>query len=266
VSEDTGLTGRLVSAQEYSTDDLANTVRVLGPWWYCLTEHLETPSVDPVLSDLLEQQRNTLAELAASTRVPQDLFRLDLSGEHELSLAVAMIRKRTDEDVRHALEVCVDASMLLIHQAARVVRRLRPPSTTQGTVSGLFVSSGGVPKKAVTDAIVGPRGLSGDRQQTRKHHGRPWQALCLWSAEVVAQLRAEGHPIEPGSSGENISISGLDWTEVLPGSQVTIGSMVCEVSLYTLPCSKNAQWFVIGTSNGYIIGNVLEYLACMPAC
>ena len=55
-----------------------------------------------------------------------------------------------------------------------------------------------MPKQAVDSAEVGLGGHDGDRQRTRKHHGRPWQALCLWSSEVIADLAAEGHPIGPG--------------------------------------------------------------------
>ena len=80
--------------------------------------------------------------------------------------------------------------------------------TQEGTVAQLNVSDGGVPKKPVEVAEVGDRGLVGDRQADRQHHGRPLQALCLWSVEVIDALRAEGHPIEPGLAGENVTIAG----------------------------------------------------------
>ena len=111
------------------------------------------------------------------------------------------------------------------------------------------MSSGGVPKRAVDSAPVGLRGLDGDRQAARKHHGRVWQALCLWSADVVDRLATEGHPIAPGCAGENASIRGIDWPALRPGVRLAIGDVLCEVSAYATPCKKNAQWFTGGDFN-----------------
>jgi MOSC domain-containing protein YiiM len=121
--------------------------------------------------------------------------------------------------------------------------------TATGEVAALHSSKGGVPKGAVLTGTVGLRGLDGDRQATRLHHGRPWQALCLWSAETIDRLQAEGHPIAPGLAGENILISGFDWAEAKPGTLLHIGSMVAEVTVAALPCKKNAGWFVGGNFN-----------------
>ena len=118
--------------------------------------------------------------------------------------------------------------------------------TQEGRVAQLNVSDGGVPKVPVEVAEVGDRGLVGDRQAERKHHGRPLQALCLWSSEVIDSLRAEGHPIVPGAAGENVTISGIDWATVRPGTQLLIGDVLAEVSAWAVPCTKNAQWFADG--------------------
>jgi len=115
--------------------------------------------------------------------------------------------------------------------------------TQEGAVHQLNVSDGGVPKKPVRVAEVGDRGLLGDRQAARQHHGRPLQALCLWSLEVIDALRAEGHPIEPGAAGENVTLSGIDWSTIRPGTQLLIGDVLAEVSAWATPCAKNAQWF-----------------------
>jgi MOSC domain-containing protein YiiM len=234
---------RLVPAADYTTDDLLSTVRVLGPWWFCLTEHIKDPLGDPQISSLFARQGLALHELARACDLPTELFNIPLD-DHELSLAASLLRKRIDDSRRTALEDCVDVSMGLIHEAAAQVRAIRrEPTITSGTVVGLFSSGGGVPKQPIEFADVGLRGVAGDHQHTRKHHGRAWQALCIWSAEVVGRLAADGHPLAPGKAGENISISGLNWAEVLPGSQLKMGGVLCEISGYALPCSKNAQWF-----------------------
>ena len=110
----------------------------------------------------------------------------------------------------------------------------------------LNVSGGGVPKLPVDEVKVTADGggVAGDVQAERKHHGRPWQALSLWSLEVIDALAAEGHPIAPGSAGENVTIAGLDWSLVKPGVQLRLGTdVVCEITHYAVPCKKQAQWF-----------------------
>lgn len=117
------------------------------------------------------------------------------------------------------------------------------PSRATGTVVQLNTSNGGLPKLPKPDVTVGWRGVEGDRQATRVHHGRPFQALCLWSDEVIAAFRADGHPIAPGLAGENVTVHGIPWSDVRPGVRLQVGSVLCEVSSYALPCFQNSTWF-----------------------
>jgi MOSC domain-containing protein YiiM len=127
---------------------------------------------------------------------------------------------------------------------ARIVTSLGAGVTAQrGTVDQISLSGGGVPKMDVRSAGIGRAGVIGDRQNARVHHGRPWQALCLWSTEVIADLAAEGHSIYPGAAGENITISGIDWPLLGAGTIVQIGDMTCQISAPAVPCSKNDRWF-----------------------
>jgi MOSC domain-containing protein YiiM len=109
------------------------------------------------------------------------------------------------------------------------------------------VSQGGVPKLPMGSAEIGLQGVIGDRQSDTEHHGGPERALCLFSVEVIDRFREEGHPIEPGNAGENLTISGLDWGEMVPGSRWRVGpTLEIEITGYTAPCSKNAAWFIDG--------------------
>lgn len=109
------------------------------------------------------------------------------------------------------------------------------------------VSTGGVPKRPIDRAWIGTDGVEGDYQADRKHHGGPDQTLCLYSLEVIEVLQGEGHPIAPGSAGENLTISGLDWAAMGSGQRYRVGDdLVMEITNTTSPCSKNAQWFVGG--------------------
>lgn len=116
-----------------------------------------------------------------------------------------------------------------------------------GEIFQLSVSNGGVPKHAVASARATRRGLVGDRQRDLRAHGGPERALCLWSLEVIGRLYREGHNLSPGAAGENITVMGLDWSQVVPGARLRVGDEVLiEITMYTIPCWKNAQWFKDG--------------------
>ena len=119
----------------------------------------------------------------------------------------------------------------------------------RGSVVSLNRSLGGVPKHPVAEARVTRSGLEGDRQRNRRLHGGPDRALCLYSAELIAALRAEGHPIEPGSVGENVTIAGLDWRLLVPGARLAIGDTEVELTSYTMPCKTIRHAFRDGRSN-----------------
>jgi MOSC domain-containing protein YiiM len=138
----------------------------------------------------------------------------------------------------------VHRAIHLLHDLGRQLHEAGAGVPSQrGTVVQLSSSDGGVPKSAIESADVGRRGLLGDRQENRKHHGRPFQALCLWSADVIDALRAEGHPVHPGAAGENITVAGIDWTTLRPGTRLLVGQVLCELSAWATPCRKNDQWF-----------------------
>jgi len=112
-----------------------------------------------------------------------------------------------------------------------------------GRVAQINTSAGGVPKSPVDEVNIEYDGLAGDRQADEKHHGRPFQAVCLWSTDAVAELNAAGHHVFAGSVGENFTVDGLDWTSLRPGTRLRVGSSLLELSFPAVPCQKQAQWF-----------------------
>lgn len=103
---------------------------------------------------------------------------------------------------------------------------------------------GGVPKQAVPQAEISSQGVIGDKQLDREHHGGPDRAVSLFSAELIAALRTEGHMIEPGSTGENLTLSGLDWSTLTVGDRLLIGDWVeLEITGYAAPCNTIAASF-----------------------
>ncbi len=111
--------------------------------------------------------------------------------------------------------------------------------SAQGRITQINVSAGGVPKHAVPAARVTTLGLEGDVQLNRRLHGGPERALCLFALERIRALQAEGHPITPGSIGENLTLEGVDWGAVTPGARLQLGAdIILEVTAYTAPCTN----------------------------
>ena len=118
-------------------------------------------------------------------------------------------------------------------------------SPGEGRIAQLSVSPGGVPKLAVPEARVTSLGLEGDAHRDEKHHGGPERAVCLFSLEAIDALAAEGHAIEPGTIGENVTVEGIDWNLMTPGARLRLGDrVVLEVTRYTSPCFKIAPVFL----------------------
>ena len=118
---------------------------------------------------------------------------------------------------------------------------------TQASIFQINISQGGVPKLAVRSAEVTELGLVGDVHNNTKVHGGPTRALCLYSLERILALQAEGHPIFAGSTGENVTLAGLDWDAIVPGVRLRLGDAVeIEVTKYTEPCPKITESFAGG--------------------
>lgn len=129
------------------------------------------------------------------------------------------------------------------HRAARMT----PVELGRARIHRLSASDGGVPKLALSRARVTPLGIEGDRQRYRKIHGGPQRALCLYSLELIERLRAEGHPVSPGSCGENVTVAGIEWTRVRPAARLRLGAEVeVVVTRYTTPCKTIAASFLDG--------------------
>ena len=278
-------------SRDWTVQDLAGTLQVLGPWWRELLRWVDPALVSarpaPTTWSALEyvaHSRDVTFLLGHLLHAVLTVDGLELPGVHppearaddpplDIALdgvidelegnASRLARRAATIDPKGWSRTAVvagaplDAADVLAHAVHDATHHLMdvgrglhalgaPPATATGTVAQLNVSSGGVPKLPVATARIGKRGIEGDRQATRRHHGRPWQALCLWSAEAIARLQGEGHPIEAGAAGENVTVAGLEWAEIRPGVRLQVGEAVIEASLYALPCNKNARWFVDG--------------------
>jgi MOSC domain-containing protein YiiM len=69
----------------------------------------------------------------------------------------------------------------------------------------------------------------------------------VYSLEKIRALQAEGHPIDVGTVGENVTVEGIDWDSVVPGTRIRLGEEVLlEVAEYTYPCKRIKESFIDG--------------------
>lgn len=105
----------------------------------------------------------------------------------------------------------------------------------------------GMPKLPIGHIQVTEEGLVGDSPRHPKPDGRLERALCIYSLDCILALQAEGHPIYPGAMGENLTLIGVDWAKMEPGTCIQLGAEVLiEITGYTNPCSKITDYFLEG--------------------
>ena len=115
-----------------------------------------------------------------------------------------------------------------------------------GVVLGIFISNGGVPKTQVNSIQIDIEGLVGDNQADKKHHGGVMRAVCVLENEVLTRLQLEGHPIMPGTTGENLLVEGFNLDI---GTVLTVGDAELEVVSAATPCKTIAASFIDGYFN-----------------
>jgi MOSC domain-containing protein YiiM/GNAT superfamily N-acetyltransferase len=114
-----------------------------------------------------------------------------------------------------------------------------------GRVVQVNISPGGVPKLPVDGPVdVGVFGLEGDGHADATVHGGPHRAVCLFAAEAIRRVADEGHPISPGSCGENLTTEGIELAGLPIGTRLAIGErLILELASPDGPCSTIERSF-----------------------
>ncbi|MED5230793.1 MAG: MOSC domain-containing protein [Candidatus Thermoplasmatota archaeon] len=109
-------------------------------------------------------------------------------------------------------------------------------------------TEGGVPKLPIDKAKIEFAGVEGDfnRFRTEKKNGVGTRAVTLFSLEQIQKLKKEGHAIDVGTTGENITVEGVDWSALSVGTRMMVGEAMLELSEPTAPCSKIGKSFING--------------------
>lgn len=83
----------------------------------------------------------------------------------------------------------------------------------------------GLPKISTPRAHVTIQGVEDDFNIYRheKKNDTPDRALLLYTVETIAILNKEGWPLRPGDIGENVTLEGIDYDALQPGTEWLIG-------------------------------------------
>lgn len=113
-----------------------------------------------------------------------------------------------------------------------------------GRIYQISSGRGGVPKIPMPKASINSLGIDGDFRNDQVNHGGPDRALCLYTLEQIQRLQREGHPIWPGSTGENITLEGVRLEDLTPGTLLRLGDEVeVEITSYAHPCQTITHSF-----------------------
>jgi Uncharacterized protein conserved in bacteria len=81
-------------------------------------------------------------------------------------------------------------------------------------------------------------GLEGDTICDTKHHGGPDQAIYVYGSADYAWWSAElGFELEPGTFGENLTISEFESASAQIGDRFKIGEVILEITAPRIPCA-----------------------------
>src|ERR1700676_1148171 len=106
-----------------------------------------------------------------------------------------------------------------------------------GSILQINVSKGGVPKRAVPEALVTSLGMEGDGHAHPELHGGPERAVLLITAEGIEELAAQGFPVTYGSLGENLTTRGIGRRDWRAGQRWHIGAeVIIEITKRRSPC------------------------------
>ena len=118
--------------------------------------------------------------------------------------------------------------------------------TTPGVLVSINASDGGVPKLPRHRAAVTAAGVEGDRQRDLRFHGGVDRAVCLYSFDHIRALQEEGHQVSIGQLGENLTVMGLDWRHLTPGTRIQVGGVRLLITAFAVPCKNLSPYFAEG--------------------
>lgn len=112
----------------------------------------------------------------------------------------------------------------------------------QTQAKGNDLETTGIYKTPAAGAVqVGSLGIEGDFIGDQHNHGGPDQAVYVYGSSDYDWWSDQlGTDIQPGTFGENLTISGLESATLNIGDRLQVGAVLLEVTAPRIPCSTLA--------------------------
>jgi MOSC domain-containing protein YiiM len=110
----------------------------------------------------------------------------------------------------------------------------------------------GLPKRPVPSLRITLDGAKGDynHYRTRKLNSDGDQALLIVTEDLLDTLRSEGWPVQPGDLGENLTISGIQESDLRPGVGLQTGDVRLSITKPCDPCTELYTLPYVGKERG----------------
>ncbi len=105
----------------------------------------------------------------------------------------------------------------------------------------------GIHKTPIDQVVITSQGLAGDVVADTEHHGGADQAVYVYTTnDYDWWVETLGRELEPGTFGENLTISGFDSANLHVGDRIFIGDpednpIILEVTAPRIPCAVLAE-------------------------
>lgn len=105
-----------------------------------------------------------------------------------------------------------------------------------------YIETTGIYKLPVAGPIyIGHVGIEGDAICDTRHHGGPDQAIYVYGSVEYDWWATElGSPLEPGTFGENLTISGFSDAQINIGDCLQMQEVTLQVTAPRIPCGTFA--------------------------
>lgn len=103
-------------------------------------------------------------------------------------------------------------------------------------IVSINISVGGIPKRPYTQCNVNIDGLGGDGHNHEKHR-TSMQAVCIQDIEKLEELNRQGYNLSAGTTGENLTVKGLNVNSLPLGTMLRFANgVLLELTKVRKPC------------------------------
>ncbi|PHS12687.1 MAG: hypothetical protein COA78_07825 [Blastopirellula sp.] len=131
-------------------------------------------------------------------------------------------------------------------------------SKIEGTVAGVCISEGGIPRRMVDQIQIEAGGIIEDGHRFEEHSTAK-RAVSLFDMELYSTASGESESCEPGSAGENIALRGVLLYKYAVGTTIQVGEVQLKIERIWVPCYTRSE------STNKVVANKANAAGCFAS-